>query len=269
MMSSIGAVGQAHVAAAALVANGGRAPIAWQSQAGPQCIIGYNTQVGNWTTASFNVTNTVTAGWLAGMFVNGGPAAGADFLPVGAANVDTISLVSGSTAIVVTPTKPAVNRTAGELNVSNMKGALTSGSPVVTPVTFRAGSGVTIANIWPGMGIYGNGIPSGTTVVSASGSTIIMSANATRGGQAAVVFLGANGRTTAGSNSVTFVAANAIPAVGALINIVGAGLPAGTTITAAPDSLATYQAGTGTLTLSANTANAVGNSAAGALILTA
>lgn len=241
-------VASGHSSSAQAAAHAGLS-ILWNALAGTRVIIGTNSIIGTYTTATFNVTGTTTAGLVAGMFINSDGTANG----LNPTTEDTISLVSGSTAMVLTPTKPSINGTGVGLNVSNIKGTLTSGDPTVTVVTFRPGSGVSMASIWPGQTIYGSGIPAATTVVSVSGNSILMSANSTRTGQSALIMIGATCTATNNSNSLTNVLSSVIPTIGNRIAFVGFGnLPAGTTITAAPSSLAAYQAGTGTLTISAN-----------------
>ena len=106
-------------------------------------------------------------------------------------------------------------------------GSSIEGSNTLTGVS--AGSGEFIA----GEQIFGVGIPSGTTIVSVHGSTIVLSAEATASGSA--VTLSAESDEVAGlkTGTGTFAAGE---------QLTGAGIPAGTTIT---------RVGSGTLTLSA------------------
>ena len=65
-------------------------------------------------------------------------------------------------------------------------GDLTSGSNTITGVS-------SISGLVGGMPLFGTGIPAGTTIVSASGTSVVMSANATADAAGATVTAGATG----------------------------------------------------------------------------
>lgn len=238
---------------------------AYVAQSGPSVIVGNKQKTGTWSTATLAITSMVdtvsgsgSGNLLAGMFAASDPAT-TGLTP---ATCDTISIVNNSTSVNLTPTKPTVNQTAAPLIFSNIKGTTTSGSAVVT-CAFRAGSGISAANIKKGMGLYGNGVPTNATVDSISGNNVTMSANATASGQTPIILSGAVGTFANGSVTVSNVSFPTVPTVGAFVSILGAtGLPATATIATAPSLLAAYQAGTGTITLS----DAPTNSGTGAIL---
>src|SRR4029077_8312895 len=133
----------------------------------------------------------------------------------------------------------------------SMAGNTSNGSAMITSLK---GTTTSLNSIVVGMAISGTGIPANAYVTSTTGSpptSLTMSANATSTNTAAIVTLTNLGATTTtGSNTVANVSFTTPPTVGQVI--VGNGIPANTTITAAPSTAAQYAAGTGSLTISQN-----------------
>ena len=100
---------------------------------------------------------------------------------------------------------------------SSITGFLTSGSTSIT-------SASSISGVIFGQAISGPGIPAGTTVVSTSGTNIIIMSNAATATSAITVF----GQITAGSSSITSALSLTGVTNGALIT--GTGIPPGTTV---------------------------------------
>jgi hypothetical protein len=131
----------------------------------------------------------------------------------------------------------AGNTTNSSATISNLKGTTTSLNSIVV-----------------GMGISGTGIPANAYVTGTTGSpptSLTMSANATSTNTAEIVTLTNLGATTTtGSSTITNVSFTTPPSAGQII--IGNGIPANSTITAASSTAAQYAAGTGSLTISQN-----------------
>jgi len=200
------------------------------------------TTTGTWTTASKTVTVLNTSGVANGMVVTSGsggiqtsPATTvASFLPL---TVTLSAFPTGNKTLQPITFSLAGNTTSGNATIASLKGTTTSLNSIVV-----------------GMAISGTGIPANAYVASTTGSpptSLTMSANATSTNTAEIVTLTNLGATTTtGSNTVANVSFTTPPTVGQVI--VGNGIPANTTITAAPSTAAQYAAGTGSLTISQN-----------------
>ncbi len=200
---------------------------------------------GTWTTSSKTVNpvaNTASTCVVAGMVVTS-TSSGIPTLPA-----TTVSSISGST--VTLSATPTVAHSGAPMTFS-LAGNTTSSSPTITNLK---GTTTSLNSIVVGMGISGTGIPANAYVTSINTSTLqlTMSANATSTNTADIVTLTNLGATTtAGSTTVSNVSFfSTPPTVGQII--VGNGIPANTTITAAPSTAAQYAAGTGSLTISQN-----------------
>jgi Flp pilus assembly protein TadG len=200
---------------------------------------------GTWTTSSKTVNpvaNTASTCVVAGMVVTS-TSSGIPTLPA-----TTVSSISGST--VTLSATPTVAHSGAPMTFS-LAGNTTSSSPTITNLK---GTTTSLNSIVVGMGISGTGIPANAYVTSINTSTLqlTMSANATSTNTADIVTLTNLGATTtAGSTTVSNVSFfSTPPTVGQVI--VGNGIPANTTITAAPSTAAQYAAGTGSLTISQN-----------------
>jgi hypothetical protein len=127
-----------------------------------------------------------------------------------------------------------VSSTANNIVISNFPTASSSSTETVFTTTGNVTTGsanitavASLTGVTPGQLIGGTGIPSGAIVVSASGTTIVMSANATATTAASTVT--PTGIVTSGSTSITSVSSLTGISTGQLIS--GTGIPAGTTVT--------------------------------------
>jgi Flp pilus assembly protein TadG len=158
--------------------------------------------------------------------------------------------VASFTATTVTLSAfPTVSKTNQSITFS-LAGNTTNGSATITSLK---GTTASLNSVVVGMGISGTGIPANAYVTSINTSTLqlTMSANATSTNTADIVTLTNLGATTTtGSSTVANVSFTTPPTVGQII--IGNGIPANTTITAAPSTAAQYAAGTGSLTISQN-----------------
>jgi Flp pilus assembly protein TadG len=200
------------------------------------------TTTGTWTTASKTVTVLNTSGVANGMVVtssSGGiqtsPATTvASFLPL---TVTLSAFPTGNKTLQPITFSLAGNTTSGNATIASLKGTTASLNSIVV-----------------GMGISGTGIPANAYVTSTTGSpptSLTMSANAASTNTSEIVTLTNLGATTTtGSSTVSNVSFSTPPSVGQII--IGNGIPANTTITAAPSTAAQYAAGTGSLTISQN-----------------
>jgi Flp pilus assembly protein TadG len=200
------------------------------------------TTTGTWTTASKTVTVLNTSGVANGMVVtssSGGiqtsPATTvASFLPL---TVTLSAFPTGNKTLQPITFSLAGNTTNGNATIASLKGTTASLNSIVV-----------------GMGISGTGIPANAYVTSTTGSpptSLTMSANAASTNTSEIVTLTNLGATTTtGSSTVSNVSFSTPPSVGQII--IGNGIPANTTITAAPSTAAQYAAGTGSLTISQN-----------------
>jgi Flp pilus assembly protein TadG len=199
---------------------------------------------GTWTTSSKTVnpvTNTANTCVVAGMVVTSTSSG----IPTSPAT--TVSSIAGTT--VTLSATPTVGHSSAPLTFS-LAGNTTSSSATITNLK---GTTTSLNSIVVGMGISGTGIPANAYVTSINTSTLqlTMSANATSTNTADIVTLTNLGATTTtGSTTVSNVSFSTPPTVGQVI--VGNGIPANTTITAAPSTAAQYAAGTGSLTISQN-----------------
>ncbi len=201
------------------------------------------TTTGTWTTTSKTVTVASTSGVAVGMVVTSTSSG----IPTA-----TATTVSSFTATTVTlSANPTVAQTSKPLTFS-LAGSATSGS---TTISSLKGTTASLNSIVVGMGISGTGIPANAYVTSLTGSppsslTISAAVTSTKSGDILTLTnLGAT--TTTGSTTVSNVSFTpTVPSVGQVV--VGNGIPANTTITAAPSTAAQYAAGTGSLTISQN-----------------
>jgi YVTN family beta-propeller protein len=98
-------------------------------------------------------------------------------LPVGKAPVYGVMTADGKRAFILNNgdnTVSVVNSQTNQLD-GTFTGTTTAGSPTITAVP-------NIAGLTAGLSVSGNGIPAGTTILSATGSTVTLSANATASG---------------------------------------------------------------------------------------
>lgn len=135
--------------------------------------IGNLTQLtGTYGSGALGVTATTTTGLVAGMFVNS-DAATSGLTPT---VEDTITIISSGTAFTFAPTATTGAQTTQRINISDIKGTLTNGSPIVTDVVVRNGANwIYPYGFAPGMRVYGNGIPTNSTILSVSGSGAVQS----------------------------------------------------------------------------------------------
>jgi hypothetical protein len=204
------------------------------------------TTTGSWTNGSASVTsvgNTANTCVVAGMVVTS-TSSGIRTSPA-----TTVSSISGST-VTLSQTANANSSGAKPLTFS-LAGNTTNGSATITTLK---GTTASLNSIVVGMGISGTGVAANAYVASLTGSpptSLTMSANATSTNTSDIVTLTNLGATTTtGSATISNVSFTTPPTVGQVI--VGNGIPANTTITAAPSTAAQYAAGTGSLTISAN-----------------
>src|SRR5882762_662079 len=202
------------------------------------------TTTGTWTTASKTVTVLSTSGVANGMVVTSS-SGGIQAAPSPATTVSSFLPLTVTLSIFPTGNKPLQPLTF------SMAGNTTSGSATITSLK---GTTTSLNSIVVGMPISGTGIAANAYVTSTTGSpptSLTMSANATSTNTADIVTLTNLGATTTtGSSTITNVSFTTPPTVGQVI--VGNGIPANTTITAAPSTAAQYAAGTGSLTISQN-----------------
>jgi hypothetical protein len=132
-----------------------------------------------------------------------------------------------SSAATITMSLPA-----SATSVATITGTVTAGSPTVTALS-------TTSGLITGQLISGNGIPAGTTIVTLSSNSLLMSAAATA--SSSVTTISFSGIVTSGSATVSAVSSVSGLAVGQLI--AGAGMPVGATI---------KTVGTNSITISAN-----------------
>jgi Flp pilus assembly protein TadG len=207
---------------------------------------------GGWASGSNTISSIApnTTGIAVGMYV-GSTTSGLPASP-------TVSAINSSTQITLSGNATATQSAPKSFYVSGVKGN-TNITTTIASITFSAGTDCTgaarsMSSIVPEMMISGNGIPSGAyvTAVNAALSTITISQAATSPSITGdpLVFTNRGGNTTNGSNTITCVSTNSVPTVGTIIT--GNGIPVNTTVTAAPSTLAQYQAGAGTLTISNN-----------------
>ena len=193
------------------------------------------------TTKTVNLaTGTTTNNIVAGMAVSGS----------GIASGTTVATVVSASQITLSAYPSANKATAVQLTFS-LAGTTTSGS---TTVGSLKGSTTSLNSIVVGMTVSGTGIPANAYVASTTGSpptslTLSAAATSTNSGDV-LTFTNLGATTTTGSTTVSNVSFSTTPTVGQVI--VGNGIPANTTITAAPSTAAQYAAGTGSLTISKN-----------------
>ena len=202
------------------------------------------TNGGTWTTGSkiVNLGNSLCNTSLAnGMVVTS--ASGIQTSPA--------TTVASFTATTVTLSAfPTANKTNQSITFS-MAGNTTNGNATITNLK---GTNASLQSIVVGMAISGTGVPANAYVTSITGSpptSLTMNANATSTNTAEIVTLTNLGATTTtGSSTISNASFTTPPSAGQII--IGNGIPANTTITAAPSTAAQYAAGTGTLTISQN-----------------
>jgi Flp pilus assembly protein TadG len=201
------------------------------------------TTTGTWTTASKTVTVLDTSGIVVGMVATSTSSG----IPTSPAT--TVSSI-GPGLVVQLSAFPTVLQTLKPITFS-LAGNTTNGSATITSLK---GTTASLNSIVVGMGISGTGIPANAYVTGTTGSpptSLTMSANATSTNTAEIVTLTNLGATTTtGSSTITNVSFTTPPSVGQVI--IGNGIPANTTITAASSTAAQYAAGTGSLTISQN-----------------
>jgi Flp pilus assembly protein TadG len=200
------------------------------------------TTTGTWTTASKTVTVLSTSGVANGMVVTSSS---------GGIQTSPATTVSSFLPLTVTLSVfPTGNKTLQPITFS-LAGNTTSGSATIASLK---GTSASLNSIVVGMAISGTGIPANAYVTSTTGSpptSLTMSANATSTNTSDIVTLTNLGATTTtGSTTISNVSFTTPPTVGQVV--VGNGIPANTTITAAPSTAAQYAAGTGSLTISQN-----------------
>jgi len=200
------------------------------------------TTTGTWTTASKTVTVLNTSGVANGMVVTSSS---------GGIQTSPATTVASFLPLTVTLSAfPTGNKTLQPITFS-LAGNTTSGNATITSLK---GTTASLNSIIVGMGISGTGIPANAYVTSTTGSpptSLTMSANAASTNTSEIVTLTNLGATTTtGSSTVSNVSFSTPPSVGQII--IGNGIPANTTITAAPSTAAQYAAGTGSLTISQN-----------------
>ena len=201
------------------------------------------TTTGTWTTTSKTVTVASTSGVAVGMVVTSTSSG------IPTATATTVSSFTATTVTLsATPTTAQTNKSL----TFSLAGSTTSGS---TTISSLKGTTASLNSIVVGMAISGSsGIPANAYVTSTTGSpptslTISAAATATKTGDI-LTFTNLGATTTTGQSSITNVSFSTAPTVGQVI--IGNGIPANTTITAAPSTSAQYTAGTGTLTISQN-----------------
>ncbi len=106
-------------------------------------------------------------------------------IPVGKGPIYGVMTGDGRRAFILNKTDGTVsviNSQANQLDqfvTGSFTGTTTSGSPNITAVS-------SIAGLTAGQLVSGTGIPAGTTILSATGSTVVLSANATASGTGAI-----------------------------------------------------------------------------------
>jgi Flp pilus assembly protein TadG len=200
------------------------------------------TTTGTWTTASKTVTVLDTSGVANGMVATSSS---------GGIQTSPATTVASFLPLTVTLSAfPTSNKTLQPITFS-LAGNTTSGNATIASLK---GTTASLNSIIVGMGISGTGIPANAYVTSTTGSpptSLTMSANAASTNTSEIVTLTNLGATTTtGSSTVSNVSFSTPPSVGQII--IGNGIPANTTITAAPSTAAQYAAGTGSLTISQN-----------------
>jgi hypothetical protein len=148
--------------------------------------------------------------------------------PISGTGIPSTATVAGfnSTASTITL---SVNATATSLATTT--GVLTNGSTTITGLS-------SVAGFAPGAAITGTGIPANTTIVSATSTTITMSAAATA--TTAIGTSSFTGFTLQTNAAITGVSSTTGLAVGQFLN--GPAIPAGTTIKSISGSTVTMSA---------------------------
>jgi Flp pilus assembly protein TadG len=200
------------------------------------------TTTGTWTSGSKTVTVSSATGIVAGMVVTS-TSSGIVTSPA-----TTVSSIVGTT---VTLSANANQTQSNKSIIFSLAGNTTNGSATITNLK---GTTTSLNSIVVGMGISGTGIPANAYVTGTTGSpptSLTISANATSTNTAEIVTLTNLGATTTtGSSTIANVSFSTPPSVGQVV--IGNGIPANTTITAASSTAAQYAAGTGSLTISQN-----------------
>ncbi len=205
------------------------------------------TTTGTWSTSNpaqlTSVGNTANTCVVAGMVVTSS-STGIKTSPATMVS----SAPSGSTVpLSQLPTQAQSNKSI----TFSLAGTTASGSSTISTLK---GTTTSLNSIVVGMPTSGPGIPANAYVTGTTGSpptSLTISANATSNNTNEIVTLTNLGATTTtGSATVSNVSFSTPPTVGQVI--VGNGIPANTTITAASSAAAQYAAGTGSLTISQN-----------------
>lgn len=205
------------------------------------------TTTGTWSTSNpaqlTSVGNTANTCVVAGMVVTSS-STGIKTSPA----TTVSSAPSGSTVpLSQLPTQAQSNKSI----TFSLAGTTASGSSTISTLK---GTTTSLNSIVVGMPTSGPGIPANAYVTGTTGSpptSLTISANATSNNTNEIVTLTNLGATTTtGSATVSNVSFSTPPTVGQVI--VGNGIPANTTITAASSAAAQYAAGTGSLTISQN-----------------
>jgi Flp pilus assembly protein TadG len=202
------------------------------------------TTTGTWTTSNpaqlTSVANTASTCVVAGMVVTS-TSSGIKTSPA----TTVSSAPTGSTVpLSQLPTQAQTNK---QITFS-LAGNTTNGNATITTLK---GTTASLNSIVVGMAISGTGVPANAYVTSITGSpptSLTVSTNATSTNSNEIVTLTNLGATTtAGSSTITNVSFTTPPSAEQII--IGNGIPANTTITAASSTAAQYAAGTGSLTL--------------------
>jgi Flp pilus assembly protein TadG len=205
------------------------------------------TTTGTWSTSNpaqlTSVGNTANTCVVAGMVVTSS-STGIKTSPA----TTVSSAPSGSTVpLSQLPTQAQSNKSI----TFSLAGTTASGSSTISTLK---GTTTSLNSIVVGMPISGPGIPANAYVTGTAGSpptSLTISANATSNNTNEIVTLTNLGATTTtGSSTIANVSFTTPPTVGQII--IGNGIPANTTITAASSTAAQYAAGTGSLTISQN-----------------
>jgi Flp pilus assembly protein TadG len=205
------------------------------------------TTTGTWSTSNpaqlTSVGNTANTCVVAGMVVTGS-STGIKTSPA----TTVSSTPSGSTVpLSQLPTQAQSNKSI----TFSLAGTTANGSSTISTLK---GTTTSLNSIVVGMPISGPGIPANAYVTGTTGSpptSLTISANATSNNTNEIVTLTNLGATTTtGSSTLANVSFTTPPSVGQII--IGNGIPANTTITAASSTAAQYAAGTGSLTISQN-----------------
>lgn len=190
----------------------------------------------------------------------------------------TLNLSSPSNAIANT-----VKVTGGTLNISGRAASQVVTSTVASGNSLTLGS---VAGLSTGMAIYGANIPVGTYITSISGNIITLSNNVTGSVTTndRLVFGGPSVGAAAATGSGNSITLNSTAGISIGMNVHGANIPAGTTVTGisgntvtlsnavtgggvAANAVLNFGARTGDLVASAN-AFATANASAGATVVT-